>query len=459
MACVRVQSRPGRAVAFRVFVVAVLDSATTIGDFMVQPPTTTGRRAGVFALLLSATALLLAGLGQRAASADHETVTAVRGNAYGCFASVSLFGGPPGVRGPIAEATLPPGGGSDADMAAECRVVFGPAIIFTSGPINTSTQGTTGPTGSVTSTATLGPINTSRQEVFTAGGLSSTCTANESGVTGSTTVTSGVLQTSEGNPDVQGDETFVMVPTNPAPNTTYEGQIETVGDRFRAVFNEQIVNPDGSLTVNAYHLILLGPTAVGDVIAGQVVCGVTTQQLPTTTTEATTSTTEATTTSTTEATTTTSSSTSSTSSTTMPTTSSSTSSTSSTTMPTTSSSTSSTSSTTMPTTSSSTSSTSSTTMPTTSSSTSSTSTTVGGACIPGQGGAKPGNGYGDKNHRHCGPPGQANKGGGQAPLNGQPATSTRPLPAPWLLVGLGALFLISLVVPFRRTKGDHSTKR
>jgi len=38
------------------------------------------------------------------------------------------------------------------------------------------------------------------------------------------------------------------------------------GDDFRAVFNEQMTDPDGTISVNAVHLYLLGPTAFGDVV-------------------------------------------------------------------------------------------------------------------------------------------------------------------------------------------------
>ncbi len=51
--------------------------------------------------------------------------------------------------------------------------------------------------------------------------------------------------------------------------------IEGVGDSFRYVFNEHVRNLDGSLTVQAAHLYLLGPTAVGDLFIGTVECGVT----------------------------------------------------------------------------------------------------------------------------------------------------------------------------------------
>jgi hypothetical protein len=69
----------------------------------------------------------------------------------------------------------------------------------------------------------------------------------------------------------------VSIAANPAPNKSYDGHIHVNGsiDSFRYVFNEQVVNPDGSITVNAAHEYFLGPTAVGELIVGQSVCGVT----------------------------------------------------------------------------------------------------------------------------------------------------------------------------------------
>ena len=243
-------------------------------------------------------------------------VSAVRGSAYGYFSSVSLFGGPAMTRGPAPTIALPPGGTNSVPNAI---IQYGPAILFSSDQITVSSTGTTGPAGSVTSTATIDNINKSTtqptltgSEVFTADRLSSTCTASESGVSGSTTVTNGTVRTSEGDPNVEGDEVYAAVPTNPPPGYTISGVIEGVGDRFEEIFNEQIVNPDGSITVFAAHLRLLGPTAVGDLYLGRVDCGVsvvpgTTTSSSTTTTMATTTTSSSTTT--TMPTTTTSSST------------------------------------------------------------------------------------------------------------------------------------------------------
>lgn len=220
-------------------------------------------------------AMLLSSVGRGPA---YAVVTQVEGSAYGYFSNLSLFGGSPSTRGPSPAVTLPATGSASpiTRTAATGDATYGPARVFSSGRLNVSTQGTTGATGSVTSAVTIQSVNTSGQEVFTAASVASSCKASESGVTSATTITGGTLQTSEGDPNVAGDETVIQVPTNPAPNTTYDGQVESTGDSFRYVFNERIVDPnDGSITVNAAHQYFLGPTAVGELIIGQSVCGLT----------------------------------------------------------------------------------------------------------------------------------------------------------------------------------------
>ena len=236
---------------------------------MVQAPVI-GRRQKLLVGVLFSAMVLSAFWQRQVADAQNPAAT---GSAYGFYANVSIFGGPANIAGPEPTVTLPADGGNDEASAPSAAAVFGPANIFTSGPLAVTTEGTTGASGSVTSTATIEDINRSGDEVFTADNLASTCAASESGVTGATAVTGGTLITSEGNPDVEGDETTIDIPNDPAPNTTYEGTIEAVNDTFRYVFNEQIENPDGSITVNAAHQYLLGPSGVGDLIIGQVVCG------------------------------------------------------------------------------------------------------------------------------------------------------------------------------------------
>ena len=242
---------------------------------------------------------LLAGLvlGASAVAAPTPSgadVTVVSGGAFGHYSNVSLFGGPSIPVGPLPDVRLPPGGAPQPLTAREAAgsAVYGPARIFAgvwppdvdvappSGPTTVTTRGTTGARGSVTSTVDIvlrtppdpkspggfGPLPPTQGDE-----LHSTCTATETGVTGSTRFVNAVMSkatTAEGEPL---DEE--RIPDNPPPNYTRTGVLTNIGDRYRIVYNEQIVEPDGlSITVNAVHIYLLGDVAVGESIVGQVRC-------------------------------------------------------------------------------------------------------------------------------------------------------------------------------------------
>jgi hypothetical protein len=216
---------------------------------MMQAPVI-GRRQKLLVGALFSAMVLSAFWQRQVADAQNSELT---GSAYGHFADVTLFGGQQPVAGPAPTVTLPAGGGDEAASAPSASVVYGPANLFTSGPLTVATEGTA---GSVTSTATIDTINTSGEEVFSADNLASTCTASEGNVSGSTTVTNGTVITNGGDPDVEGDETVFTVPTDPAPNTAVEGTLApAVNDNFRYVFNEQMVEGD-TITVNAVHIYL-----------------------------------------------------------------------------------------------------------------------------------------------------------------------------------------------------------
>ncbi|HWH34652.1 MAG TPA: hypothetical protein VNT56_04960 [Acidimicrobiales bacterium] len=236
-------------------------------------------------MLLGAT-LVSVGLGQAPVDATHLTVTAVQGSAYGCFGNTSIFGNPPVVTGPLPSVDLPPGG-SAVPITAEAplcdiQVFPGGPFVVSTGPLAVSTQGTTGPTGSVTSTATITDVNRGGQEALDAESISSTCTADESGLTGSTTVINGTVQTDADAPDGAP----VAVPVNPPPGHTIFADLGVGTSNY--IFNEQIINPDGSITVNAVRIEPLTGPLTGTVILGQVVCGVTTEVTTTTTSTSTT---------------------------------------------------------------------------------------------------------------------------------------------------------------------------
>ena len=211
----------------------------------------------------------------------------VSGEACGYYTEVALFGGPPTVRGcgqttppgddlsASPSVTLPPGGSVTAVTATDddgALAQYGPAIIFggkppsdpelpipPSGPVKVSTKGKR----SVTSSASVKNLSSGP---FTADSVRSTCRASKSGTSGATTITRGVLVTAndrEGNPSKT-----LQVPSRPPANYTRRG-VNNAGDAFKAVFNEQKVARDGTITVTAVHLYLMGPAATGDVVIAQ----------------------------------------------------------------------------------------------------------------------------------------------------------------------------------------------
>ena len=283
------------------------------------------RRLVALAALAATATMLLGGIGQRPADADVSGVTA---SAFGYYTNVGFNGEPATVRG--FGQTIPPGTAESASPSVNCPstgtsepivvadsdgaiAMYGSRALFSgqwpatttepppSGPLTVSCQGTTGPSGSASSSAdvvNVGPGPLIADEVH------STCTATESGVTGTTTIVGGVLVTST---DADGKPlTTEAIPVEPDVNYTRTGTINDVGDTYRIVLNEQLEDPvTGALTVNAAHLYLLGPTAEGEVIIGSSTCGVAVTAGTTTTTGGQTTTTAGATTTTTGATTTT----------------------------------------------------------------------------------------------------------------------------------------------------------
>lgn len=227
------------------------------------------------AACLAALAVVACTLGARPVGAQ---ATELNGSAFGAFVKVGLFGGPPGQVGAAPAVVLPSGGGKEAAGLPELIAQFGPATVFggrhdgegrnPSGRLSATTEGQTGDDAFVTSSATVvdvGPGPLIAQE------MSSTCRADASGVTGSTRITEGIVETSY-DAETQEPATTEAISESPPPNTAVEGTIDHVSDRFRIVFNEQVVEGD-TIVVRAAHMYLLGPIAVGDLIIGQSVCG------------------------------------------------------------------------------------------------------------------------------------------------------------------------------------------
>jgi hypothetical protein len=210
----------------------------------------------------------------------------VGGSAYGYYLSVSLFGGPVDVTGPKPEVQLPPGGSAKpvTASASSADLAFGPANFLSGGAVSVSTSGTPS-AGSVTSSASMqGTTQPSATcpgsetvcisaGSFTADSVASTCSGKRSGNTASTTITNGklvVATDTSGNPT-----TTVAIPANPPPNDTINGYLyasDTDKESFTYIFNQQITDAKGSITVNAGHEVLHGPVATGDLIFGDAVC-------------------------------------------------------------------------------------------------------------------------------------------------------------------------------------------
>ena len=206
----------------------------------------TVRRGGLMGVV--AAALLVAGaLPASAASGD--------GSAYGASVTLTLLGVGPITAGPLAAASTD---GPTEDSLATANV---PGVL-SAGLINTSAtlDETTGQVDSSASTAdpavgVLGPANTIRATLVEA-----TCTATRTGNSGASTLADAQLGS------------LGTVDANPAANTTID-----VPGVASITINEQIDNDDGSLTVNAIHIRLLGGSLAsvgsGDVIISSATCG------------------------------------------------------------------------------------------------------------------------------------------------------------------------------------------
>jgi hypothetical protein len=233
---------------------------------MVRHARSSARRT---ARLLAAVALATGAAGFGFVGQAAADVSQVSGGGFGASVSVSLFGGAPFTAGPTPQVNLPGGGGETSDSTASVRSAPPgnppPVVFLETGALEVGASGQPGATGSATSTATVTNPN-ALSDFIKASQAKSTCTANEGSVTGSTTL-AGASFTN--GPDTR------QLPANPEANETIQGVQPDVNDRFRVVLNEQ-QRSGNSITVNAVHIYLEGPSAVGEIIIAQVKCGVTT---------------------------------------------------------------------------------------------------------------------------------------------------------------------------------------
>ncbi|HUR17472.1 MAG TPA: Ig-like domain-containing protein, partial [Acidimicrobiales bacterium] len=224
------------------------------------------------------------------------------GRAFGYHAdNISLFGGAQPDAGPTPALVLPPGGTATNPTGL---VRYGPATLFSSDQIQVDASETTSGGGSATTSANLLNVNSaatqgsSGSEIFgyppdppnPHTSVASTCAASPAGVTRTTTITNGILQTDSGWDDgdlffpepaseagglAEHAATNVTIPADPAANTEHTGHIHLSAsstDDWSTTFNEQLITPDGISVVNAVHEHFLGPILLGELTIGHAEC-------------------------------------------------------------------------------------------------------------------------------------------------------------------------------------------
>ena len=177
---------------------------------------------------------------------------------------VAMFGPAPRVE------VGPEAGGPLTDSLANVTVPW--EVDFSFAAAEVSTNGTTGPDGTVVSGAQLLGADLAN---ITADEFASRCDADVFGATGTTTISNG---------SVFGE---FDLPENPAPNTVLtSAEIPNLVDNATITLNEQQVvqGPDGPrIEVTAIHLVAAPNTEdnpIGEFYASRVVCGVSIALVP-----------------------------------------------------------------------------------------------------------------------------------------------------------------------------------
>jgi hypothetical protein len=171
-------------------------------------------------------------------------------SAYG--AQVDLLNGTVHV-GPLAQSTFPTGSNETA-VPINLPTIADVAGIFA----NTSGDSSAGTSSATAGTAALGVLGTVLTGyAISADVISATCSATGSDFTGSATVAN------------------LKVGTNSIVNATFTTQQNAldIPGVASVIIGEHIANQDGSTTINALHIHLLGGANAGDIILGHVTCG------------------------------------------------------------------------------------------------------------------------------------------------------------------------------------------
>lgn len=209
------------------------------------------RRGGVLAAVVAS--VVLAGSVPASAAAGD-------GSAYGVNVDVTLLGSPAVHLGPLAAANT-------SGPTASTFAAVSAAGILTTGVINTSAvrDDNSGAVTAIANTAAVAvPLLKIPLGTVGAKAIEAKCVATQAGIVGSSTFAEAKLGS-------LGD-----IPVTPAANTTFQvgaGPLNVA----TVILNEQVSNPNGSLTVNALHVKLLGaalaPLGSGDLIVSSATCG------------------------------------------------------------------------------------------------------------------------------------------------------------------------------------------
>ncbi|MCR6490637.1 choice-of-anchor P family protein [Amycolatopsis sp. OK19-0408] len=209
------------------------------------------RRGGLLAAVVAS--VVLAGAAPASAAPGD-------GSAYGVNVDVKLLGADAVKVGPLAAANT---AGPTTSTLASATV---PGIL-TAGVITTEAKRDDN-SGAVTAKATTADVGVPLLKAALGNvgvkTVEAVCTATQEGVKGSSTLADAKLGS------------IGAVDANPAPNTQIKVGLAGI-NIATIILNEQIKNKDGSLTVNAIHVKLLGGVVgslgSGDVIVSSATCG------------------------------------------------------------------------------------------------------------------------------------------------------------------------------------------
>jgi hypothetical protein len=261
-----------------------------------------GRRARLLLVPVVAAGTISAGF--LALSASPAFATTTYGNSCTLYSNVGLFGGAAATLGcgtqtssyatsnSAAPSTTWTGTATNVVDSDGAKLTYGPADMVSSPWLTGDTTSNTGVltaqssgTSSVAMVSKVVGIGPSPLYTSTpvsvdnpstpSGYIQGSCSASgPSTYSGQTTVSKGYVDTAL---DSNGYPTATTAVTNPATNTSISYTIDNlvtggVKEHGHIVFNQRVVNADGSYTVNGAHMYLEGPIALGDVFYAQVTC-------------------------------------------------------------------------------------------------------------------------------------------------------------------------------------------